>query len=122
LPVGFRDAASQKPIEFGHADSGSDEYSIISSGTPFAPSIEFVGGCMRSERLGRAMPKTQPHCQVLAYEEIASRAYQHYLDRRSTDGYDIDDWLPAERELARERTDQQEPPLRRSGTPKPEAA
>jgi len=59
--------------------------------------------------------------QVLAYEEIASRAYQHYLDRRSTDGYDIDDWLPAEGELARERTDQQQPPLRRSGTPKPEA-
>ena len=47
---------------------------------------------MRSERLGRAMPKTQPHYQVLAYEEIASRAYQRYLDRRSTDGYDIDDF------------------------------
>ena len=51
---------------------------------------------MRSERLGRAMPKTQPLYQVLAYEEIASRANQRYLNRGSTDGYGIDDWrLPS---------------------------
>lgn len=76
---------------------------------------------MRSERRGRATPKTQTQHPVLAHEEIASRAYQRYLDRGSTDGYDIDDWLAAERELARERADQQQQP-RRSRAPKPEAA
>jgi hypothetical protein len=57
---------------------------------------------------------------VVAYEEIASRAYQRYLERGSTDGYDIDDWLAAEQELARERTVPQ--PSRRPRVPKPEAA
>lgn len=76
---------------------------------------------MRSERRGRATPKTQPQNPVLAHEEIAGRAYQRYLDRGSADGYDIDDWLAAERELARERTDRQQPP-RRSRVPNPEAA
>jgi hypothetical protein len=75
---------------------------------------------MRSERRG-GTPKTQARNPVLAHEEIAGRAYQRYLDRGSTDGYDIDDWLAAERELARERTDQQQPP-RRSRVPNPEAA
>ena len=79
---------------------------------------------MRSERRGRATPATQIRSQysVLAHEEIAGRAYQRYLDRGSTDGYDIDDWLSAERQLARERTDQQQPPPRGSRAPKPEAA
>jgi len=77
---------------------------------------------MRSERRRRATPTTQPQYPALAYGEIASRAYQRYLDRGSTGGYDIDDWLAAERELARERTDRQQPPPRRSRAPKPEAA
>jgi hypothetical protein len=76
---------------------------------------------MRSERRGRATPKTQPRNPVLAHQDIAGRAYQRYLDRGSADGYDIDDWLAAERELALERTDQQQPP-RRPTVPKPEAA
>jgi hypothetical protein len=76
---------------------------------------------MRSERRRRATPKTQPQHIVLAHEEIASRAYQRYLDRGSADGYDIEDWLAAERELARERASQQEP-TRRSRAAKPEAA
>jgi hypothetical protein len=57
---------------------------------------------------------------VVAYEEIAGRAYRRYLERGSTDGYDIDDWLAAEQELARERTVPQ--PSRRPRVPKPEAA
>ncbi len=75
---------------------------------------------MRSEREGRGSPKSQPPNPVVAYEEIADRAYRRYLERGSTDGYDIDDWLAAEQELARERSEPQ--PSRRPRVPKPEAA
>ena len=72
---------------------------------------------MRSEREGRGMPKGQPQNPVLAHEEIADRAYRRYLERGSTDGYDIDDWLAAEQELAKERVETQSsrrPKLRKS--------
>lgn len=32
-------------------------------------------------------------------ERIAARAYQLYLERGRTNGYDVDDWLQAEYEL-----------------------
>ena len=69
------------------------------------------------------MPKSQPQSQsqhpLPAHEEIAGRAYQRYLERGSTHGNDIDDWLAAEQELARERV---EPQSRRQKLSKPEAA
>jgi hypothetical protein len=34
-----------------------------------------------------------------SFEGIAARAYQHYLERGGQDGYDLDDWLQAEREI-----------------------
>jgi hypothetical protein len=34
-------------------------------------------------------------------ERIAERAYQKYVERGGRDGRDLDDWLEAERELAR---------------------
>jgi hypothetical protein len=58
---------------------------------------------------------------VLAHEEIADRAYRRYLERGSTDGYDIDDWLVAEQELAQERVEPQ-PSSRRPKIRKSEAA
>jgi DUF2934 family protein len=76
---------------------------------------------MRSEREGRGMTtRSQPRNPVFAHEEIAGRAYQRYLRRGSTDGYDIDDWLAAEQELAEERGKSQ--PSRRPRSSKPEAA
>lgn len=36
-------------------------------------------------------------------ERIAERAYQLYMERGGRDGRDLDDWLEAERELARRR-------------------
>jgi len=75
---------------------------------------------MRSEREGRGSLRSQPPNAVVAHEEIAGRAYKRYLERGSTDGHDIDDWLTAEQELARERTAPQ--PSRRPKVPKPEAA
>jgi hypothetical protein len=57
---------------------------------------------------------------MVAHEEIAGRAYRRYLERGSTDGNDLDDWLAAEQELARERVALK--PSRRPKVPKPEAA
>ena len=75
---------------------------------------------MRSEREGRGMPKSQPQNPVPVHEEIAHRAYRRYLERGSTDGYDIDDWLAAEQELVRERLGSQS--TRRPKLRNPEAA
>ena len=38
------------------------------------------------------------------HDEIAQRAYDHYLERGASDGTDVDDWLKAERELLEQRT------------------
>ena len=35
------------------------------------------------------------------YDDIAQRAYERYLERGGGDGRDFDDWIEAERELAR---------------------
>ena len=40
------------------------------------------------------------------YDEIADAAYQRYLRRGGGDGQDFDDWVEAERELRRQRTQQ----------------
>jgi DUF2934 family protein len=70
----------------------------------------------------QSQPQTQTQQQQLpAHEEIAGRAYQLYLQRGSGHGQDIDDWLAAEQELARERVEAQ-PSSRRQRVPKPEAA
>ena len=66
---------------------------------------------MGSEREARKTPKSQPQNPGLAHEEIAGRAYRLYLERGSVDGHDLEDWLVAERELARERVEPQ--PTRR---------
>jgi Protein of unknown function (DUF2934) len=75
---------------------------------------------MREEREGRGAPKSPPQNLVVAHEDIATRAYQRYLERGSADGYDIDDWLAAEQELAQGRVEPQ--PSRRPRMGKPEAA
>jgi HSP20 family molecular chaperone IbpA len=33
------------------------------------------------------------------YERIAARAYEYFIERGCVNGYDIDDWIRAEREL-----------------------
>jgi hypothetical protein len=38
--------------------------------------------------------------RVVVREAIARRAYEIYTARGGTDGYDIEDWLQAERELS----------------------
>lgn len=39
----------------------------------------------------------------VTYEEISLRAYQHWLSRGGTHGYDRDDWFTAEQELVAKR-------------------
>ena len=39
-------------------------------------------------------------------EQIAARAFELYERRGSCDGADLDDWLEAERQLVRERTNE----------------
>ena len=46
----------------------------------------------------KASLESQPQT-VPTREEIEVRAYQIYVERGSTHGQDVDDWLQAEREL-----------------------
>jgi hypothetical protein len=46
-------------------------------------------------------PSDQP--AVDSRDEIAHRAYELYLERGSEPGYELDDWLRAERELLDDR-------------------
>jgi hypothetical protein len=49
-----------------------------------------------------AMPKDEPKVPPPppSPEEIAKRAYELYLQRGSIPGYEVEDWLSAEAELA----------------------
>jgi hypothetical protein len=40
-----------------------------------------------------------------SYDEIAQAAYQRYLERGGGHGSDFDDWVEAERQLSRRRSD-----------------
>ena len=43
--------------------------------------------------------RSLPAFIVLSPKDIAARAYQMYLKRGASDGFDRDDWLRAEQEL-----------------------
>jgi len=43
---------------------------------------------------------TLPEPRSVTSDEIAQRAYEIYCERSCRDGFDIDDWLRAERECA----------------------
>jgi hypothetical protein len=70
----------------------------------------------KSRKRDSGMPVVQPDAGApqfsgdttaadLDRERIAERAYQLFIDRGANDGRDLDDWLEAERQLAR-RTDE----------------
>jgi hypothetical protein len=42
-----------------------------------------------------------------AFEQIQVRAYEIYIRRGRTDGFDLDDWLQAEKELKTSRPESQ---------------
>jgi hypothetical protein len=48
--------------------------------------------------MGGAAPGAQPQP---TFDDIAQAAYQRYLSRGGSDGRDFDDWIEAERELAK---------------------
>ena len=72
---------------------------------------------MRAEREGRAASNAarQPGMNApsqkpaVPHDEIARRAYQRYEQRGAIDGHDVDDWLEAEQELAREKQSENQP-------------
>jgi len=75
---------------------------------------------MGSGQEARRTSRSQLQNPVPAHDEIAGRAYLYYLERGSIDGHDVEDWLAAERELARERVEPQ--PSRRPRLSKTAAA
>jgi hypothetical protein len=48
--------------------------------------------------------KLSTRAPIMTHADIAARAYRLYTERGGGDGHDVDDWLQAERELVRERT------------------
>jgi hypothetical protein len=43
--------------------------------------------------------KTSPGFIILSSKDIAARAYEIYLQRGASDGFDRDDWFRAQQEL-----------------------
>ena len=50
--------------------------------------------------------QAQPHYEP-TFEQIQVRAYEIYIRRGRTDGFDLDDWLQAEKELKTSRPESQ---------------
>jgi len=48
---------------------------------------------------GTAVEETEPLLRSTREEEIRNRAYKIYLQRGAQPGYEVEDWLQAEREL-----------------------
>jgi hypothetical protein len=44
--------------------------------------------------------KARPAAVIPSYDEIAKRSFELYLERGGADGFDVEDWLKAEAELA----------------------
>lgn len=70
-----RQPAAEEPVTLDASPSTADDYSRVAA-------------AVETARQGRP-----------AREEIARRAYELYVARGGTHGYDIEDWLQAEREL-----------------------
>jgi hypothetical protein len=50
-------------------------------------------------KLGRARKVTAGTATMASNEEIAARAYERFCARGYVHGFDVDDWLAAERDL-----------------------
>ena len=62
---------------------------------------------MPADRESRqTLRKGAAQAPMLDRDEIAIRAYCLYMDRGCADGHDVDDWVRAEQELAREKQHQ----------------
>jgi Protein of unknown function (DUF2934) len=65
--------------------------------------LERVGELERTglpERVGTPLERVAIPASSISHTEIAQRAYQIFEARGCADGFDVDDWLAAERELA----------------------
>jgi uncharacterized membrane protein len=77
----------------------SRSLSIAGPATELSPRAEPISGPRPGVKAGSQFYRDEG---VLAptHEQIAQRAYQLYLARRKADGYDLDDWLKAEKQLS----------------------
>ena len=67
-----------------------------SSGASRSPARGRAAAAQRAIANDSSNPVAAP-----THTEIATVAYQRFLDRGCVDGYDIEDWVEAERELLR---------------------
>jgi hypothetical protein len=59
-----------------------------------------AAGMEHREQDAAESARTQPQlASTLSLDEIQQRAYELHLERGCVHGYDLDDWLQAEREL-----------------------
>ena len=56
-------------------------------------------GSTDSAQPGTAVEKREPLLQSTREQEIRNRAYEIYLQRGAQPGYEVEDWLQAEREI-----------------------
>jgi hypothetical protein len=59
----------------------------------------FVGAGLDRSRYEPGPTRRGPAFIVLSRVDIAARAYEMYLERGASDGFDREDWLRAEQEL-----------------------
>jgi hypothetical protein len=73
--------------------------------TPGIPVVDPDGSAAVRDTADDRAAQSQGHSEAVAptYEEIAEAAYQRYLARGGQHGYDLDDWIDAERALLRAR-------------------
>ena len=61
---------------------------------------------VRGEEVGAPQLAGDTKAANVGRERIATRAYELYVTRGGEDGRDLDDWLEAERDLARDKSNQ----------------
>jgi hypothetical protein len=70
----------------------------LSKETHMASKAKTIGST-DSTQLGSAVEERERLLQSTREQEIRDRAYEIYLQRGAQPGYEVEDWLQAEREL-----------------------
>jgi hypothetical protein len=68
--------------------------------TPKSTSIKSKSVTTSAPKVARSRKSdTSSDSIILSHAQIAARAYEHFAARGYQHGYDVEDWLTAEREL-----------------------
>jgi hypothetical protein len=71
---------------------------LFSKETHMASKAKTIGST-DSTQPGTAVKESEPLLHSTGEQEIRNRAYEIYLQRGAQPGYELEDWLQAEREL-----------------------